>query len=362
MRSDHPLIIGAGPAGSAAAITLARSGAAPRILERDLATGDAICGGFVSWRTLATLETLGLGIDQLGGHPIDTLRLYVGTSKAEAPLPKFAIGISRHRLDTLLLAQALTTGAGLERGITVREIGDNGSIRTADNHVMTPDSLFLASGKHDIRGLARPRDEANTLGLRILLDPAPALAKLVGSGIELHLFDGGYCGILINETGQTNLCMAVRKSRLTQAGGDPAQLLTLLGTENPALGERLAFVNSGSTDAISAIPYGWIATDTRPGLFRLGDQAAVIPSLAGEGNGIALASGIAAAKAWQQGGAAAAPAYQTRFARAAGKPVATAMRLWHWSERPLAAKMAVHAVRLFPHIAAHFAGLTRIAP
>ena len=362
MRSDHPLIIGAGPAGSAAAITLARGGASPRIWERDLQTGDAICGGFVSWRTLATLDTLGLSVAQLGGHPIDTLRLYAGMSKAEARLPQRAIGISRHRLDTLLLAQAQAAGAGLERGVSVREIAEDGGIRTADNHVMTPDSLFLASGKHDIRGLARPRDEANTLGLRILLDPAAALAKMVGSGIELHLFDGGYCGILINETGQTNLCMAVRKSRLTQAGGDPAQLLAVLGNENPVLGERLAFASSGSTDAISAVPYGWIARDTQPGLFRLGDQAAVIPSLAGEGNGIALASGIAAAKAWHAGGAEAAPAYQARFATSAGTPVKTAMRLWHWSERPFAARMAVRAVQIFPQIGAHFAGLTRIAP
>lgn len=362
MRSDNPLIIGAGPAGSAAAITLARGGHPPRILERDLETGDAICGGFVSWRTLATLDTLGLSAAQLSGHSIDKLRLYVGTAKAEARLPRPAIGISRHRLDTLLLAQAEAAGAGLERGVTVREIAVDGSLRTADNIVMTPDSLFLASGKHDIRGTARPRDEANTLGLRIMLDPAPALAKLVGSAIELHLFDGGYCGILINETGQTNLCMAVRKSRLTLAGGDPAHLLAVLGEENPALGERLAFAASRNTDAISAIPYGWITKSTRPGLFRLGDQAAVIPSLAGEGNGIALASGIAAGNAWLTGGALAAPAYQARFARAAGKPVSTAMRLWHWSERPLAARMAVRAVQLFPQIAAHFAGLTRIAP
>jgi menaquinone-9 beta-reductase len=167
--------------------------------------------------------------------------------------------------------------------------------------------------------------------------------------------------VLINETGQANLCMAVRKTRLAEAGGDPATLMEILGNENPALGERLAFAASGGTDAISAIPYGWIATETLPGLFRLGDQAAVIPSLAGEGNGIALASGIAAARAWMTGGAAAAPDYQRRFARAARRPVMTAMQLWHMGERPFAARLATRITARFPRIAAHFAGITRIA-
>ena len=154
--------------------------------------------------------------------------------------------------------------------------------------------------------------------------------------------------------------MAIRKSLLTEAGGDPEALIARLAVENPALGERIAFAQSGPVEAISAVPYGWQAPETRPGLFRLGDQAAVIPSLAGEGNGIALASGIAAAKFWLEGGAAAAPAFQRRFARAATPPVRTAMRLWHIGERPLAAGLAVRLAALAPSLAAHFAAMTRI--
>ena len=77
-------------------------------------------------------------------------------------------------------------------------------------------------------------------------------------------------------------------------------------------------------DAIAAVPYGWHARQTTPGLFRIGDQAGVIPSLAGEGNGIALASGRSAAEAFLQGGREEAPHWQARFGRQSGRPIGRA--------------------------------------
>jgi menaquinone-9 beta-reductase len=358
MRRSDPLILGGGPAGSAAAIMLARGGGKPLILERNLETGDAICGGFISWQTLATLETLGLNFEDLRGHRVTQLRLFTTKRSASAPLPKVAIGLSRRRLDTLLLAQAQKEGAALERGVTVREIGSGGEVRTSDGANIAVDTVFLATGKHDVRGVTRPRSDQITLGLRLMLPAHPAMAALIGDAIELHLFAGGYCGVMINENGEGNLCMAVRKSRLSQASGDVATLITQLGMENPALGERIGFAGSAPVDAISAVPYGWIARETQAGLFRLGDQAAVIPSLAGEGNGIALASGIAAAQAWADGKAAS--EYQARFAKATTRPVSTAMRLWEMGERPVMAGLATRLVGLFPSMAGHLAGITRI--
>src|SRR3546814_3909256 len=95
--------------------------------------------------------------------------------------------------------------------------------------------------------------------------------------------------------------MAVRKSRLAAAKGSPAILFAQLADENPALGERLsALTATQHVDAIGRVPYGWRATGTQPGVFRLGDQAGVIPSLAGEGIGIALASAQCAIRHWRE--------------------------------------------------------------
>ena len=348
MRYQDPLILGGGPAGSSAAIMLARGGAKPLILERQAIIGDALCGGFMSWHTLKSLARL--GVDP-GGHPIDRVRVFAGNRSAEAELPAGAVGLSRHRLDTLLLAQAQAMGAGLEI-VTVKNADE-----------IDADSLFLATGKHDLRGLARPKLETSdsTLGLRVKIDPHPRLTALIGSSIELHLFDRGYVGLLLQEDGRANLCLAVRKSRLAEAGGKPDLLLRQLGDAVPALGERLAFLqNLPDADAIASVPYGWRATQTVPGIFRLGDQAAVIPSIAGEGNGIAIASGIAAAAAWIKGGSAAAPAYQRDFGRRTRRPVAVAKWLWERGETPWTAMLAARALNFAPFIAKSFARATRI--
>jgi menaquinone-9 beta-reductase len=348
MRFENPLIIGGGPAGSSAAIMLATSGAKPLILERQAVIGDALCGGFMSWHTLKSLARL--GVDP-GGHPIDRVRVFAGQRCAEARLPAGAVGLSRHRLDSLLLARAQAAGAGLE--IT--------NVKNADE--IDAASLFLATGKHDLRGLARPKldTDDSTLGLRVKIGPHPRLTALIGSSIELHLFDRGYVGLLLQEDGRANLCLAVRKSRLAEAGGKPETLLRQLGDAIPALGERLAFLDTlPDADAIASVPYGWRATETTAGVFRLGDQAAVIPSIAGEGNGIAIASGIAAAAAWAQGGATAAPAYQIDFARRTRRPVAVAKWLWERGETPWSAALATRALSLAPFIAKRFARATRI--
>lgn len=354
MRRTPPLIIGGGPAGSAAAITLAKGGAAPTILERNRETGDALCGGFLSWRTLETLESLGL--ERLGGHPVERLCLFAGNANAEARLPHRAIGLSRRSLDSLMLSKAESLGANIERGVSARSFGEAG-IETSDGAALKPETVFLATGKHDLRGLPRPHDPDQTLGIRIRLAASPALTRLCCGAIELHLFERGYCGIVLQEGGRGNLCLAVRKARLAKAEGDPLRLLQQWAAESPAFAERMAFAES-TPDAIGAVPYGWIAHETDDGIYRLGDQAAVIPSLAGEGNGIALASGIMAADAWLSGMAA--ESFQPRFARAATRPIWVAKQIWRLSESTGSAKMMVHLATLVPWLAAQLAGQTRI--
>lgn len=350
-----PLIVGAGPAGSTAAIMLAQAGIRPVLIERQRETGDALCGGFLSWRTLESLHAL--GIEPAEGQVVRRLRLFAQGEKAELRLPEPALGLSRHRLDSLLIAAAEAKGAGVERGVHIKEWAERRLI-TGDGAVMTPETLFLATGKHDLRGIGRPRetDGDQTVGLRVRLRPHPALDRLVGDAIELHLFDGGYCGVVLHEGGMGNLCLAVRKSRLAEAG-NPDALLAQWADESAFFGERLAFRESGS-DAIGAVPYGWIAQSTEPDLFRLGDQAAVIPSLAGEGNGIAIASGVMAAEAWLAGQTAA--AFQARFSRAAGRPVSIARWIWHRAEHPGTARLGLRAARLAPWLVAQLAGWTRI--
>ena len=362
MRRIPALIVGGGPAGASAAIVLARAGTPHLLVERSRETGDAICGGFLSWRTLESLGRLGVTPDALGPARIFRTRIMAGGRLVEAPLPRPAHGVSRHLLDTVLLDQAISAGAAVERGVTVRNL-DGGTATLADAAALTADALFLASGKHDVRGAARPADARGddpVLGLRIRLAASAGLSRLVGDAVELHLFDRGYVGINLQEDGSANVCMAVHRSAML-AAGSPAALLDALARDHPRLGERLAYRDGTEPiDAIANVPYGWRATRTEAGVFRLGDQAGVIPSLAGEGMGIAIASGIRAANAYCAGGAAAALAFQTRLAHATRRPILLAGLVRDAAERPRLTLAALPVLTHFPALIDIIASLTRI--
>lgn len=362
MRRTPALIVGGGPAGATFALRLAQAGLPHLLLERARETDDALCGGFLSWRTLALLERLGVEGRELNPATLSRVRLYAGGGVAEAPLPRPARAVSRRRLDGLLLTLAERAGASVECGAGVRAIEGN-IARLEDGAVIAADTICLASGKRDVRGLARPapaRDADPAIGLRIRLGPAPVLDRLIGDAVELHLFDRGYAGLVRQEDGTANLCIAVRRSRLHEAG-NPERLLAAMAAELPALGDRLAYRAGGhAMDAVANIPYGWRATDGSPGLFRLGDQAGVIPSLAGEGMAIAVASAMAAADAYIGGGESSAAEFQRRFAKTLRRPINVAMAVWQLAERPVTARAAIGLARMMPPLMPLLARLTRI--
>ena len=358
MRRTPVLIVGGGPAGAAAALGLARAGLPHLLIERSRTPQDALCGGFMSWRTLETLRRIGVAADELNPAPVTRTRLFAGGQTAEARLPKPARAVSRLKLDALLLDRAVAAGAAVERGVVARSI-DGLQARIGDSAIVA-DALFLASGKYEVRGVTRPVAVADdpALGLRIRLPAGAALTRLVGDAVELHLFDRGYAGLVLQEDGSANLCLAVRRSRLAESG-DPATLLRVLGNEQPALAERLGEADLRGADAVANIPYGWRARAAAPGIFRLGDQAAVIPSLAGEGMGIALASAVAAVRAYVRGESAA--DFQQMLHRATARPVGVASVIRSAAERGWSAHALVAAVRIAPALASAVARLTRIS-
>jgi flavin-dependent dehydrogenase len=357
------LIVGGGPAGAAAAIALARGGMAVRLVERSAGPHDVVCGGFLGWDALAALRRLGLDAAALGARPIMRLRLVTGTRHAEAALPHPAAGLSRRRLDEALLAAAAEAGAEVRRGVAVRSADPATRIvRLQDGEQIACDALLLATGKHELRGLARPladRRASLAIGLRAALPPSPARERALAGMIELHPFDDGYAGLLLQEDGSTNLCLSVSQRRLA-AMGSPQALLAELARRLPTLAERIGPDWPAEIAAVAGVPYGWRAGGTMPGLFRIGDQGAVIASLAGDGIAIALASGRGAAEALLARGPDAAGDWQSRFRRRSRRPLAIAQALRFGAERPASRAALMALLRLAPRLGASAALLTRI--
>ncbi len=359
IRQVPALIVGGGPAGSAAAIRLAAGGVAAELIERQAGPQDVVCGGFLGWDAIGVLERLGVDPVRLGARPIHRLRLVAGVRTIEAALPHAAAGLSRRTLDAALLEQAIAAGAKVRRGVSGRA-AEGRTVRLDTGEEIAADTLFLATGKHELRGLQRPlrRRAAGAVGLRTSFQPdARTQAELAGT-IELHPFDGGYAGLLLQEDGRANLCLSVSADRLKASGGVPA-LLRDLAREAPGFGERLAAAGEEQWLSISNVPYGWRVRETGQGLFRLGDQAAVIASLAGDGIAIALTSGLAAAEAHLAGRSA--REYQQAFSHRAARPLAVAQGLRWAAERRLSRRLMVGLTARAPIVARIGARATRIA-
>ncbi|PJG46785.1 oxidoreductase [Sphingobium sp. LB126] len=356
------LIVGGGPAGAAAAITLARGGVEAYLVDRHAGPHDGVCGGFLGWDALAELRDLGVDAFALGARPVGYLRLFAGGHRVEFALPYRAAGLSRRVLDEALIGLAGKAGAVLLRGRTVRAADPvRRSIRFDDGEEWSGAALLLATGKHELRGLARDlhgRKETPSAGLRAQLPVDASRSRDLAGTIELHLFDRGYAGLLLQEDGTTNLCLAVARERL--AAGVMGLMKEIM-VEAPRLAERMKGAIPPHFDAIAGVPYGWRTGTTSPGIFRIGDQGAVIASLAGDGIAMALNSGVSAAQALLDHGPEAAADWQRRMHRRNFRPVAVAEALRHGAKGTVGRDVLMRLLRWMPALGVQAAQLTRIS-
>jgi menaquinone-9 beta-reductase len=356
------LVIGGGIAGAAVAAHLAQAGRAVVLAERRDGPHHKVCGEFVSGEAALYLDDLGVDLAALGAVRMRAVRLCAGRRAATAPLPFPAFSLSRRVLDEALLAVASERGAEIRRGRGVRALArrDTGWFAELDDgETVVADEVFLATGKHDLRGWKRPPGvQRDLVAFKLHWRLSPDEAAELGSAIELTLFPGGYAGLEPVENGIANLCLVVRRRHLTALGQRWDALLAALRAASPQLDRRLtgALACWSRPLAIASIPYGHVATGDGP--WRLGDQAAVIPSFAGDGIAIALHSARLAADIYLAGGAAA--EFQARLARDVAEQVRRATLLSRMLVHPAGQVVAALAAGLVPGLVTGIAQRTRI--
>ena len=299
------IILGGGPAGSAAAIELALSGRRVALIERSTAAHDKVCGDFLSTEALSSLNNLGLNLSALGAVPIHNIRLAGSLGVSSTTLPFAAQSLTRRTLDEALLERAASAHALVLRGHIAESLHRNDNLWrvhiTGPNHAyaLSAPHIVLATGKHDLRGLPRPLlgTHADLVGLKMYLRLAPDQLAELRDTIELFLIPGGYGGLSLVETNAANLCFVIQRKFLRDAGRGWDALAALLN-KTPHLRARLAEAEPllPRPLAISPIPYGLLRRHAiAENLWAIGDQAAVIPSFTGDGLALALHSGRFAA-------------------------------------------------------------------
>ena len=351
-------------AGCAAAIALARKGRSVTLIEREPTPRDKVCGEFLSGEALEDLQALGIDVASLGAVPIDYVRLAAARRAAEAPLPFPAASLTRKTLDTSLIAEAIAAGVRVECGRTVQTLSrtatdvwqvtlDNGAIREAP-------TVFLATGKHDLRGHARPKDPQRWVAFKMYFRLAPEQAAELERASELMLYPGGYGGIQPVEGGIANLCCVVQQRYLPSGGDRWENFLAKMQQDCPHLAMRLSGAQPllPKPIAITHIPYGYIRRTTENGLYCIGDQAAVIPSFTGDGISIALHTARCAVAAYLA--AEPAPQFQAKLRTA----LLPQMRLAEFAadglNNSLARAVLPFCLRVWPGVMRVTARLTRV--
>jgi flavin-dependent dehydrogenase len=291
---DEVLIIGGGVAGCAASIALARKGRSVTLIERETTPRHKICGEFLSGEALEDLHALGIHVAPLGAVPLHYVRLAAARRAAEAPLPFPAASLTRKALDTALIAEAIAAGVRVERGRSVQSLNRSAAnlwqATLDDGTIYQAPTAFLATGKHDLRGHARPKDPHQWVAFKMYYRMSAAQTAALGDASELTLYPGGYGGIQPVEDGITNFCCVVQRRYLARAGLRWQGLLARMQQDCPHLAMRLEGAEPLLEKPITVthIPYGYLRRATEDGLYCIGDQAAVIPSFTGDGISIAL--------------------------------------------------------------------------
>jgi flavin-dependent dehydrogenase len=298
------IVVGAGPAGSAAAAMLAARGRRVLVLEKERFPRRKVCGEFLSGDALESLERLGVREDvETRAERIRDGEVYLRNGRPIAfRLPVGALGISRFVLDDLLARRAAELGAEFCFGARVREIApeDGGwRVRFSDGprDAETRARVVVGAwGRWDAldRALNRGFDgrHGRFLAWSREYEPSPALAGRV----RVYLFRGGYCGLSRVEGGRVNLAGVVAESHHRRSAGGWDGVLDQARRSNAALDGDLSTLTP-SSDFLGAGPvYFTGKPPAEGGILMAGDAAGVLDPFSGEGQACALSSGILAAR------------------------------------------------------------------
>lgn len=378
-RVHDVVVVGAGPAGSAAAAALAQRGWDVLLLERDYFPRHKVCGEFLSPEAQGTLRMLHLHAAVAALTPVALTHATVTTKQGQTtrmPLPGPAWGVSRFALDEALATAACDQGVALWSGMLVKQFTriDNeyviqlqtrSTTGPAPCHGMVKSrALIIACGRHSASALPphpTPHHRPLSVGIKghyVNID--------MPAQVELFFFPGGYAGINPVEDGRVNLCLLLSYEAFRRTGQSVAGTVAAIAEWNPALGRRLAGgqVLTESICTIAPVDTGRPATPWAE-VACLGDTAVMLPPLCGDGMAMALRSAELCAPLadaflraelsldeW-------AAHYQTAWQSEFNQRVRTGRFLQQMLAVPLVAEAMIGLGRVAPPLAAHFVKATR---
>ena len=303
------LVVGAGPAGSAAATWAARAGLDTLLVDAAVFPRDKTCGDGLTPRAIGELELLGLG-DWLRAHTVSRgLRAHGFGQTLLLPwpggsLPDWGSAVARTELDDHLRTTAIKAGASAldgARAVDVRRAGDRVSavvLRDADGEFeVTCDRLVVADGVRSPLGkrLGREwhRDTVYAVAGRSYVDSALSDDPWISSHLELRGEDGeilsGYGWVFPLGNGSVNLGAGTLATAQRPA---EAAIKPLMQLYADTIRDDFGLSGELRMPTSALLPMGGAVSQVAGRNWALvGDAAALVNPLNGEGIDYGLESG-----------------------------------------------------------------------
>ena len=306
------IIVGAGPAGSTAAILLASAKWSVALIEKQAFPRRKVCGACIAASNMPILAALGIGDEfaRLAGPELRDVAVYIADRKVHAPLPAvpntrqpWGRALGRETLDRLLLERARELGATVWQPWSMRAVtGSAGAFKCQIEARSAPalqelraPVLIMANGSwegdvQNSRHVARKSSDLFAFKANF------SNARLARGVLPVISFAGGYGGLVIADDGQLTLAGCIRRDRLKacraaapgQTAGESFE--TYLRSQSRALGDALKDAQrEGRWLGIGPIQPGirapWQPADGR---FLVGNAAAEAHPIIGEGISMAM--------------------------------------------------------------------------
>jgi flavin-dependent dehydrogenase len=304
------IIAGAGPAGSSAAIHLARGCRRVLLVEQKKFPRAKLCGEFISPECRRHFETLGVAGAMTNSDPASiTETVFYSSRGHHVTIPSSwfggpaALGLSRAVMDDVLLKRARECGVEVIEGATITEpIIDHNIVSgvkfkiNGDEHQHTAPLTIDATGRARIltRKLhaGETRSKAKLIAFKVHLRNT----RVAPGACEIYFYRDGYGGLSSVEGDISNLCFITSAEQVKRYHSNPDLVMRELVMKNQRAAHTLAHAQPES-EWLSASweRFGRQQPSPAKGLLAIGDSAAFIDPFTGSGMLMAFESGELAA-------------------------------------------------------------------
>jgi geranylgeranyl reductase family protein len=303
--SSDVLVIGAGPAGCAAAITLAQGGADVCIVDRATFPRAKTCGDALSNGCTEHLRDFGV-LDEMLAGPHAVVREGVAVlpdgSRIQREFHDPGYIVERRIFDDILRRRVEALGGRVIQGTIARELlEEDGAVCGATGPCLDWRArvVIAADGYGSVAwhalGRPKPRDRYLAVSSTAYYE---GIAFPHGPEVSDHYFEHdlpcGYAWIFPAIEGRTNVGVIIRSDTYAASPSTLVELLAAFEARHP---ERFSAARRCGPVRTWSLPTGkapW--PPTAPGLLLAGDAGNFIDPLSGEGIWQALYTGRAAAQ------------------------------------------------------------------